>query len=139
MNKKILIIDDDIDFVASIKVVLETKYDVLTAYSGEEGWQMLDEMPDLIILDVLMDKRGEGFIFSRKMRKEEKYSKIPILMLTGMREQTGFFFPKNDPRDERFLPVNEFVEKPIQPQDLLEKVEKLLKNKELEALASFLK
>lgn len=125
-KKKILIIDDDIDFVASIKVVLETKYDVLTAYSGEDGWRMLDEMPDLIILDVLMDKRGEGFIFSRKMRKDVKYSKIPILMLTGMREQTGFFFPKDDPRDEKFLPVEEFVEKPVSPKDLLEKVEKLL-------------
>lgn len=129
-KKKILIVDDDVDFVETIKVVLETKYQVITAYSGEEGWQKLPEMPDLIILDVMMDRRAEGFIFSRKMRKDEKFSKIPILMLTGMREQTGFFFPKDDPRDNYFLPVDEFVEKPIAPENLLSKVEELLKIKE---------
>lgn len=129
-KKKILIIDDDIDFVASIKVILENKYEVLSAYSGEEGWQKLQEMPDLIILDVMMDRRGEGFIFSRRMRKEEKFSKIPILMLTGMRQQTGFFFPKDDPKDAQFLPVDEFVEKPVESDVLLNKIEKLLEGGE---------
>jgi response regulator RpfG family c-di-GMP phosphodiesterase len=70
------------------------------------------------------------------MRKEEKFRNIPILMLTGMRNQTGFFFLKDDPRDNYFLPVDEFVEKPINPQDLLDRVEKILIEKEKKCLSS---
>jgi len=127
---KILIIDDDIDFVEATKIVLETKYYVSVAYNGEEGRRKLKmEKPDLIILDMMMDGRGEGFLFSREIEKSPEYSNIPILMLTGMRKQTGFFPIEDDPRDSKYLPVDEFVEKPIEPQDLLKKVEQLLSKK----------
>lgn len=130
-QKKVLIIDDDTDFVEATKVVLEVKYQVIVAYNGEEGRQKLkEEKPDLIILDMIMGRKGEGFIFSREMRKNPEFSHIPILMLTGMREQTGFFPIQDDPRHPKFLPVDEFIEKPIEPQDLLKKVEELLKIKE---------
>lgn len=130
-QKKVLIIDDDNDFVEATKVVLEVKYQVIVAYNVEEGRQKLkEEKPDLIILDMIMGRKGEGFIFSREMRKNPEFSHIPILMLTGMREQTGFFPIQDDPRHPKFLPVDEFIEKPIEPQDLLKKVEELLKIKE---------
>lgn len=130
-QKKVLIVDDDIDFVEATKVVLEVKYQVIVAYNGEEGRQKLkEEKPDLIILDMIMGRKGEGFIFSREMRKNPEFSHIPILMLTGMREQTGFFPIQDEPRHPKFLPVDEFIEKPIEPQDLLKKVEELLKIKE---------
>lgn len=130
MNRqpKILIIDDDRDLVKIIKITLESKqYEVIYSYTAEDGYnKVVEEKPDLIILDMLIDSRGEGFILSRKIKKNEEISKIPILMLTGMREKTGFFFPKDDPRDSKFLPVDEFVEKPVEPDVLLDRIEKLL-------------
>jgi DNA-binding response OmpR family regulator len=126
----ILIIDDDPDFVAITKAILETKqYNVSFAYNSEEGYaKMEEEMPDAIILDVMMGKGAEGFIFARKMRKEPRFSKMPILMLTSMREQTGFDFPGERIHD-KFLPVDDYVEKDIEPQVLLEKIEQLLAKK----------
>ena len=126
----ILIIDDDPDFVEIAKAILETKqYNVSFAYNPEEGYAKMDEeMPDVIILDVMMGKGAEGFIFARKMRKDSRFDKTPILMLTSMREQTGFDFPGERIHD-KFLPVDDYVEKGVEPQVLLEKIEQLLAKK----------
>jgi two-component system response regulator VicR len=126
----ILIIDDDPDFVEVTKVILETKqYNVIAAYGSEEGWaKMEQEMPDAIILDVMMGKGAEGFIFARKMRKDSRFDKIPILMLTSMREQTGFDIP-GERIHEKFLPVDDYVEKGVEPQVLLDKIAQQLAKK----------
>ncbi len=126
----ILIIDDDPDFVAVTKVILEAKkYNVSFAYEPDEGYTTMEqEMPDIIILDVMMGKGAEGFIFARKMRKDPRFDKIPILMLTSMREQTGFDFPGERIHD-KFLPVDDYVEKGVEPEELLEKIEQLLTKK----------
>ncbi len=126
----ILIIDDDPDFVEIAKAILETKqYNVSFAYSPEDGYtKMEEEMPDAIILDVMMGKGAEGFIFARKMRKDSRFDRIPVLMLTSMREQTGFDFPGKRIH-EKFLPVDDYVEKGVEPQVLLEKIEQLLAKK----------
>ena len=123
----ILIIDDDPDFVEITKVILETKqYDVRFAYSPEEGWTELEkEIPDALILDIMMGKGADGFIMARKLRKDPRFSKMPILMLTSIREQTGFDFPGNKIH-EKFLPVDDYIEKGIEPQALLEKIQKQL-------------
>ena len=125
---KILIIDDDEDFVAAVKMVLESKlYKVRVAYSSHEGLSKLrEENPDLIIMDVMMEGKAAGFLLARKVRKNPEFAAIPILMLTGMREQTGFFFP-GEAKHPTFLPVDEFLEKPIEPKDLLGKIEEMLK------------
>jgi CheY-like chemotaxis protein len=123
----ILIIDDDPDFVEVTKVILETKqYDVRFAYSPEEGWTELEkEIPDALILDIMMGKGAEGFIMARKLRKDPRFAKMPILMLTSMREQTGFDFP-GEKIHEKFLPVDDYIEKGIEPQALLEKIQQQL-------------
>ncbi|NQU80644.1 MAG: response regulator [Bacteroidetes bacterium] len=124
---KILIIDDDNDFTEATKVILASRnYEVISADNTKEGLLLLEnENPDLLILDNMMENKAAGIIISRQIRKNPKFQKLPILMLTGMREQTGFFFP-DEPKHSRFLPVNEFLEKPTPPEILLEKVEKLL-------------
>ena len=120
-------IDDDNDFTEATKVILESRnYEVISADTTKEGLLLLEnENPDLLILDVMMENKAAGIIISRQLRKNPKFQKLPILMLTGMREETGFFFP-DEPKHSRFLPVNEFLEKPPLPEILLEKVEKLL-------------
>ena len=123
---KVLIIDDDPDIVEAMKMVLEhNKYEVITADEGELGFQKAkDEMPDLIILDVMMSTIDQGFHISYKLKQDEKLKSIPVLMITSISEKTKFKF---DPeRDEDFIPVDDYVEKPIRPNDLIAKVEKLL-------------
>ena len=127
---KILIIDDDPDFVEVTKVLFETKqYEVSAAYDPEEGYARLEqEMPDALILDVMMGKGADGFIVARKIRKDSRFDKMPILMLTSMREQTGFDFP-GERIHSKFLPVDDYIEKGVDPQVLLDKVEQQLAKK----------
>ena len=126
----ILIIDDDPDFVEVTKVLLETKqYNVRFAYNPEEGLAKLEEeTPDALILDVMMGKGAEGFVLARKIRKDPRFEKMPILMLTSMREQTGFDFP-GQRIHSKFLPVDDYVEKGVEPQVLLKKIEHQLARK----------
>jgi CheY-like chemotaxis protein len=135
-NKKILIIDDDPDIVEAMRMPLEANsYDVIPANCGNEGLKKAkDEVPDLIILDVMMETDTEGFHVAYALRSEEPDSeykncrKIPILMITAISQKKGMNFSPE--KDDNFLPVDGFIEKPIQPKDLLEKVAELLANKE---------
>ncbi len=136
MKRKILFIDDDRDFVAMVKLILETKgFDVVTAGSGEEAFKILDGkyLPDAMILDVMMAGRADGIIFARRIRKQDAYRDVPILMLTGMRQATGFGPMKADPTDPVFLPVDVFLEKPVLPETLLSKIEGMLAAKTRQA------
>lgn len=128
MKKKILVIDDDANYAEATRVVLESAdYVVSIASDTAEGLKKLEMLePDLIILDVMMENRAAGFIFARSVRKNPKYNSVQILMATGMREQTGFFFPEDDPKHPILLPVDEFMEKPLAPKVLLEKVHNML-------------
>lgn len=123
---KILVIDDDMDIRESIKTVLEAKsYEVITAVNGNDGLKTAkSEKPALIILDVMMDSDSEGFNVSYEIRKDEELKYTPILMLTSVNQKTDFNF--NPEKDGEFLPVDSFVEKPVNPQKILEKVSELL-------------
>ncbi|HAZ10694.1 MAG: hypothetical protein A2047_02195 [Omnitrophica bacterium GWA2_41_15] len=125
---KILIIDDDPDITEAIKVVLESKnYKVDNAGSGEEGLKKVKiNKPDLIILDVMMETGDKGFDVARELKNSPSTQDIPILMLTAIKEKTGLDF-KKEAGDETWLPVDDYVEKPLKPEELISKVEKLLK------------
>ncbi len=127
MNKKtILIIDDDIDLVEIIRVTLENEnYEVIDAQNGDRGVAMAkDRNPDLILLDVMMSKVDEGFQVAYELRGDETTKDIPILMLTAVVDQSGFDF--NPDKDAEFLPVDEFLEKPVSPRKLVDMVRKHL-------------
>ena len=122
----ILVIDDDIDLVEIIRVTLENQgYRVIDAQTGERGLAMAKEQnPDLILLDVMMGKVDEGFQVAYQLRSDDLTAETPILMLTAVTDQTGFDF---DPaRDKDFLPVNEFLKKPVSPRDLVDMIRKHL-------------
>jgi two-component system response regulator VicR len=129
-NEKILVIDDDPDLVELIRLTLETKdYQVFSAASSMEGLEKVKKInPDLIILDVMMGHVTEGFQVALELRDTDPkseyaaYSKIPILILTAIHDKTPLRFTP----DEKYLPVDDFVEKPLKASDLLQKVEKLL-------------
>ncbi len=129
MEKLILIIDDDPDYSQAIKEMLEKNgYQVDTASNSTLGLKKLENnKPDLILLDVMMITRDEGFNFARKLKKDEKYKKIPILMLTAVKEATGFDF-EQEVGDNKWLPVNDYCDKLTNKEDLLLKVENLLQS-----------
>lgn len=125
-DKTILVIDDDIDLVEIIRVTLENQgYRVIDAQNGERGLELArDQAPDLILLDVMMGTIDEGFQVAYQLRSEAGTRDIPILMLTAVGDQTGFAF---DPgKDQDFLPVDEFLEKPVSPRRLVDLVRKHL-------------
>ena len=125
-ERTILVIDDDIDLVEIIRVTLESEgYKVIDAQNGKRGLEMaLEKRPDLILLDVMMGTVDEGFQVAYQLRKGSETKDIPILMLTAVSDQTGFAF---DPAtDQEFLPVDEFLEKPVSPRNLIDLVRKHL-------------
>lgn len=132
-NEKILIIDDDDDLVHALRLPLEAAgYSVARAASGSEGLQLVKTVnPDLIILDVMMDTTTDGFHVSLTLRSRDPaseykaYSKVPILMLTSIHTTTSLRFGP----DQDYLPVDAFLEKPIEPAELLKKVREFVPKK----------
>jgi two-component system, OmpR family, alkaline phosphatase synthesis response regulator PhoP len=124
---RILIIDDDPDITEAMAVILENKgYEVASAGDSSEGMERLKEnRPDLIILDVMMRTQQEGFEMSRELKQNPKYKDIPILMLTAVKDKTGLDFKPNA-GDQSWLPVEGFLDKPVKPDVLLDKVKTLL-------------
>ncbi len=126
-NAKILVVDDDQDIVSALEVILEASgYDVVTAFEKNEGMEKVrSEKPDLAILDVMMTKWQDGFEMAREVKKDPELKDIPVLMLTGVEGQTGLEF-KSAAGDPEWMPVEGFLEKPIEPEVLLAEVEKIL-------------
>lgn len=127
---KILVIEDDPDMVVAIRMPMEAHgYEVIAASTGEEGLQKVKEVePDLIILDVMMESTTAGFQVSLQLRSPDAespyaaYRHVPILMLTAIHTTTSLRFGP----DEAYLPVDDFVDKPIDPDELVEKVGALI-------------
>jgi two-component system alkaline phosphatase synthesis response regulator PhoP len=127
-KRKILIVDDDPDILAAIGAVLEARnYEVATARDGEEGLARLkEEKPDLMILDLLMPRK-DGFAVCKELKdpRWSKYSDMPILMLTSIREEVSR--RRYELETGLSLDVDDYVEKPIDPFLLVERVENLMK------------
>jgi DNA-binding response OmpR family regulator len=126
-SSSILIIDDDQDLTSALKTVLEnSQYSVRVAGNPDEGMVKLNaEKPDLIILDVMMTTWQDGFEMARSLKKNDEFKAIPILMLTGVEDNTGLEF-KSEAGDKEWLPVETFLDKPVDPATLLAEVKKLL-------------
>lgn len=135
-KKKILIIDDDKDYGEALRIVLESNGFVVDhVLNIDDGRKNVEESrPDLIILDVMMDTTTEGFQVSYQLRSHDpnseyrEFSTIPIIMLTGISQKMQMKFSTQ--RDGDYLAVDEFLEKPVRIDPLLETIRKLLKRPE---------
>lgn len=148
MSKKVLVVDDDENTVRFLSVALtENGYEPVAAYDGEEGLQKAEESnPDLILLDVMMPKRT-GFVLFKQLRRNEKFKDIPVMMLTGVADvleedesqASGDTFERpydslreslrkaiKKMRDEGLERPNKFVDKPIDPDELIVAVKELI-------------
>lgn len=128
---RLLIIDDDPEYVDGIRSILEKAYyTVDVAYNPKDGYKALETGNyDLLLLDIMMGRGAEGVMLARKINKDPNLREIPTLIITGIREQIAFLFP-GQPVHPRFLPTDELMEKPVEPNLLLEKVEYLLQEAE---------
>ncbi len=148
MPKRVLVVDDDESTVRFLSVALrENGYEPITAYDGEEGFQRVeDSNPDLLVLDVMMPKRT-GFVLFKQLRRSEKYRDIPVIMLTAVADvleedesqaEVDTFERPFDSlreslkktirqmREEGLVRPEMFIDKPIDPEELVDAVRKLI-------------
>lgn len=128
--KKIYIIDDDRDIVESMSMVLEANgYEVTAQYNDENVTLNVSQYnPDLIILDVMFPENGSaGFEIARDLKRENNLTNIPIIMLSAVNER-GIYLGRftNQDIDESWLPISIFLDKPVQPKELLLQVKSIL-------------
>lgn len=121
---KILVVDDDPDFVNATKIILEkNNHEVISATSGDAGYQRVrDDKPDLVILDVIMDTILDGLSVSQRMYEDAVSSDIPIIMVTSIANTD---YAELFPTDE-FIHINAFLSKPISAEQLMRQVNKNL-------------
>lgn len=121
---KILVVDDDPDFVEATSLVLEPNgYEVISAVDGREGLvKVQEEKPDLVILDIMMASVLDGLSMSRKMQENPELRRIPILMVTSIANTDyAVLFPTDE-----YIHIDGFMSKPISPDKLLSAIERLL-------------
>jgi CheY-like chemotaxis protein len=127
---KILIIDDDPDFRDAVTPILESAlYDVVNASNPEEGKKKIfSEKPDLILLDIMMDSLFDGFSLCHAIKTSKEYKEfndIPIIFVSAVKEVTGSRFQFKG-EEQGMVGPDDYIDKPVKPDDLLSRIEKLL-------------
>ena len=122
---KILVIDDDHDFVDATRLVLESEsYDVAVAYDGDEGLaKARAETPDIIILDIIMPTQ-DGFSVCEELKSDPDLADVPVMMLTSFADRKGE--TSLAVTDGMMLEAEDYLDKPVPPHELLRRVEALL-------------
>jgi two-component system sensor histidine kinase/response regulator len=126
----IRIIDDDVEYAQSIAVFLQNKGHTVSLHDDTEGMaeEMTKDKPDLLILDVMFPENpAAGFDLAREIRNTEGIQNLPIIMLTAVNQEFPMDFSAGD-IDSDWMPVQDFLEKPIDMQELLDKITMLLPN-----------
>lgn len=132
MDKKtVLLVDDDADIIEINTLTLERAgFAVLSATNAKDGFALATKNQiDAAVLDVMMDTPTDGFILARQLRQDPHTKRIPILMLTSVNtanEEIGSFvrIAESD-RDQEWLPIDRFVDKPVKPEDLVSMIRTL--------------
>ena len=134
-NARILVVEDDVDAADAVKTILESEgYQVTTAESPEKAWDAVRaQSPDAILLDVMMPSGTEGFHFVWDLRNadDQKVREVPIIILSAIHEGTPLrFYPTQSDgtyAPGEYLPVQAFLDKPVEPSKLLTEVARVLK------------
>jgi len=131
-QKKILLVDDDIDLLEQNKVLLESKgYKVITAEKGEEGWKLFQkEKPDAAVIDLIMEQMDSGFVLCHRIKKTELGKRIPVFILTSATYDTGFKFSASTGEEKEWIRCDEIINKPVSADELAKKLESYFALKE---------
>ena len=132
----ILLVDDDADFLSATKLVLQHGgYDVRTAMDEDQALaEIKKEEPDVLVLDVMMSERDSGFQFLWKLKRDQLYRHIPILMMTAVDSKMNIRFAQHaggdqTPEEEDYLPIESYLVKPVDGSKLLEAVKTIMEKK----------
>ena len=122
---KILLVDDDPDLISAFEALLYSRgFIVATALNKKEAIEKLDTtQPDVAILDVMMEEEHDGFELARHFKKSRP--DLPVIILTGISEITGVNF-RAAASDPEWLPADEYLDKPVSPDELISTIEELL-------------
>jgi len=122
----VLIVDDDHDFHATVRAILESAgYDTISAYSEEEGLDLArSNRPDAILLDIIMRTTTDGFEFCREARRDPQIKHTPILGISAIEEKIGLHCRPD--RDPDLFPVNGYLGKPVEAERLLAELRRLI-------------
>jgi DNA-binding response OmpR family regulator len=122
---KILVVDDDPDLVETVSMMLESKdFDVIAAYGGVEGLRRArSERPDLVVLDVMMPDK-DGFEVCKELKADPQTAEIPVLLLTAVASKISE--TRYTPRMGMETEADDYVDKPVQPEEIVRRVERLL-------------
>lgn len=124
--KKILIVDDDADLRDAIRTVLEDTYTIEEADSKQAAYSILEKFtPDCIVLDVMMEVYSSGFELAREIKNDVRFPNVKILMLTGVDKEMNIDF-KSEAGNSEWLPVDDYLQKPLEPKTLREKIANLV-------------
>jgi DNA-binding response OmpR family regulator len=125
VDKKILLVDDDLDLLEQNKILLESKgFKVVTAEGSKKGWEVFkQELPDAAIVDLIMEEHDSGFILSYKIKKDEHGKNIPVFILTSATYITGFKFGASTEEEKEWIKCDGILNKPIMIDDLVNKLE----------------
>jgi CheY-like chemotaxis protein len=126
--KRILLVDDDRDLVASVKAFLEARgYEIDTAHSGIEGHERIREhRPDLVVLDIMMDYDTDGFNVAFKLREDPETADIPVVIMSGFTRELDTKTHVFEPMMYRDWPAAKFLEKPVKLADLADTIAEVL-------------
>jgi DNA-binding response OmpR family regulator len=128
---KILVIDDDPDFVDAITPILQSaQFGVISAPNPAEGKKkILGEKPDLILLDIMMDSLFDGFSLCHNIKTAKEFNDVkdtPIIFVSAVKEMTGSRFQFKG-EEQGLIGPDDYIDKPVKPEDLIARIEKLLK------------
>lgn len=127
--KKVLIVDDDVDFLEQNRLFLESEgFEVISAESRDEAEKILDETkPDLAILDLMMDETDDGFVLSYNLKK--KYPDVPVIIVTAVTSETGMEF--DNLQEHTWIKAEVMLPKPIRFEQLKREIDRLSKTDKL--------
>ncbi|KPK70097.1 hypothetical protein AMJ71_05175 [candidate division TA06 bacterium SM1_40] len=122
---RILIVDDDADFVAATRKILEANgYEVDSSYTTHEAKKKIRaHRPDLILMDVMMERMNDGFVLCTELKNDDRYKDIPVIVLTSVTEKTGLKFSPE--KDGEYLEAEALLDKPVEPAELLRRIREL--------------
>lgn len=123
-KKTVLLVDDDEDLVAQMKLAIEKEFNVIVAHSGEEALERLKQTkPDCIVLDVMMNNLSDGLEATKQIKGNDATKNIPVIMLTSVTQHYDY----RTQVGEDYFPYDKWLDKPVQPQKLLSEIRALLK------------
>lgn len=127
---KILVIDDDPDFVDAVTPILQSaRYSVISAANPAEGKEkILKEKPALILLDIMMDSLFDGFSLCHNIKTSKEFEDVhdtPVIFISAVKEMTGSRFQFKG-EEQGLIGPDDYIDKPVKPEDLIARIEKLL-------------